>query len=117
MIPPAIRTGIEEADQLSGLRHERRDIASLVAIAGQAGTGQVVLSRKPAVLLANDVVHLTSEERVILMNEAVLAEMSCAISYEPTQLRRDMAWAHCAGLLRYFLARAFARRMMCSSWR
>jgi hypothetical protein len=59
-IPP-VRTRMEESNQLARIRICSGDVRTLVAIAVQAGEGEVFKIRQPSVLACNDVVDVKGQ--------------------------------------------------------
>lgn len=118
VVTPSIRAWVEKTDELTRFRNDRSNVAPLLSIADEAGIGKVVLTRHPAMFFADDVVDLTAEKRVVLMDETVFTKGVRTRCHEPPQIGSYMTGAH-AGYVaeRYCRARALARRMMCSSWR
>ena len=57
VIPPALDARIEEAYPFVRPRYDRGDVASLIPIADETCIREVVLTRWPAMLFADDVIH------------------------------------------------------------
>jgi len=74
-LAPAVRARVEEADELRWVANQGAEVASLVVIATGAGPREVGWLRRPAVFAAYDVVHLTAPEGVVLVNEAIFADV------------------------------------------
>src|SRR4051794_1850549 len=86
VIAPSILAWIEEADQRARFRDDRSDIAPLVAIAGEAGICEIALLGRPSMLLADDVIHLTAEKRIVRADEAVFAKVVGSCRHKPAQI-------------------------------
>src|SRR5436309_4171796 len=74
-LAPAVRARVEEADELRWVANQGAEVASLVVIATGAGPREVGWLRRPAVFAAYDVVHLTAPEGVVVVNEAIFADV------------------------------------------
>lgn len=83
-----------------------------VAITEDAGVGEILTIGGATVLLADDVINLTAEERVGFANPAIFTPVIGASRHLPTQFCRNVALAHAAPRAR---ARALAMRSRCSS--
>jgi hypothetical protein len=75
-------------------------------------TEEVIGDCEPTVLFASDVIDFTSEECVLFVDAAILAELVRSNGDQATQIGGGMCPAHGASCRR---ARALARRMRCSS--
>ena len=72
---PTISSRVEKGDQLSGLGRYRTEVRAFEAIAECAGPSEVSSIGQATVFLADNVIRLASEERILLVNQAVfLAE-------------------------------------------
>ena len=74
-LAPAVRARVEEADELRWVANQSAEVASLVVIATGAGPREVGWLRGAAVLTAYDVVHLAAPKRVVLVDEAIFADV------------------------------------------
>jgi len=71
MVSPAVGAWIEEPGQ-DTVRREGAEVAPLAAVTDVAREREVVRRRRPAVLLADDVVDAASDVRVVVVDQAVL---------------------------------------------
>ena len=78
MFGPAVNSWIEEADQRLRSRNKRPRITPFVQVAKETGIREIICLGRPSVLLADNVVDLTSEERILFMNKAVFTQASCS---------------------------------------
>jgi len=83
---------MEQPDELWWLADERAEVAPLGVIAGGAGPGEVCWLGHPTMFAADDVVHLAAPERVVLVDEAILADMIRVFGNLPT-----LPFAHVTG--------------------
>lgn len=91
MVRPAINAGVEKAAKLARLREDGANVAAFVAVAEHAGIGQVFRLGRPAVFLADDVIHFAAKEGVILVDEAVFAEMVGSCGDQAPEFSTDVA--------------------------
>ena len=89
---PAVRAWVEEADELRRIADECAGVASLVVIATGTGPLEVCWLRGAAVLAADDVVHLAASKGVVLVDEAVFADVKGAFGDLPPEV-----FAHITG--------------------
>jgi hypothetical protein len=94
VIPPALGARIEEAYPFISTGYDRGDVASLVPIADEACIREVVLTRWPTMLFADDVIDLTSEKCVFSVNEAILTKMVRPGGNEPSEIGTNVTGAH-----------------------
>jgi len=73
--PQPIRARVEQPVELRRLAHEGAEVAPLGIVAAGAGPGEVARVGRSTVFAADDVVHMTAPERVILVDEAVLTNV------------------------------------------
>lgn len=92
----------------------RRNVTSLGSIAGHTSKRQIRFVGQPAVLFADDVIHLAAKVGVRLGDPAVLTTSVGTDENKPAQFRRDISPAHAPSRPR---ARALAILMRCSSLR
>jgi len=78
VIYPSVYPWVEESDEFASPPQNRPDVATFMAVTEDTRIRQVVRLRRTAMLHADDVVNLTSEERVFLMNQAILTKIVCA---------------------------------------
>ena len=68
----------EEPCELTIARSNGPDIRSFRTVAHRARVAMVIGVRRAAVLFGDDVIHLASDVRVLLMDQAILANMICS---------------------------------------
>lgn len=112
MVPPIIDAWIEEASELAGVGRKGADVGPLETIAKRTSVSQIVGNGETTVLFGNDVIHLASQVGVILVNQAIFAQLISSGFNESAQFGADVA-----GHEQRVLARAFAKRIKCSSFR
>ena len=88
---PVVRSGVEQSTERLGSRRNCGDIAAFETVAEDTGKCKVVRGCFAAVLFADDVFDLASEERIALVYEAVFAEIFCAVCDKTSEGRRDVA--------------------------
>ena len=76
---PAVGAWVEEASELASSRN-RANIASFGAVAERASISEVVRRSRTAVLYADDVIDFAAVEGICLGDEAVFAQLLCAVS-------------------------------------
>lgn len=91
MLAPSVHARIEEPNKSSCGPYERTDIATLGTIAECTGIREIVSSCRTAMLLADDVIDLTSEEGVLLMNQAILTQAIRTLFYQAAQRGTNVA--------------------------
>ena len=82
---PAVRAWVEKPDELRRIADECAEVASLVVIATGAGPREVGWLRGAAVLAAYDVVHLAAPKGVVLVDEAIFADVIGELGDLPPQ--------------------------------
>jgi hypothetical protein len=100
VLGPPISARAEEPDQLTSCRIDGSDVTSLIAVADDAGVGEVVSSRAALVLPADDVVDLMLVADVVFVNEAVFAGVprTSATCLRSSSLISDATGKHQASL-------------------
>ena len=83
---PAVRAWVEEPDELRRIADECAEVASLVVIPTGAGPREVGWLRGAAVLAADDVVHLAAPKGVVLVDDAIFADVIGAFGDLPPEL-------------------------------
>lgn len=87
-----------------------------MAVTVKACESQIVLASFSTMLFTDDMINLKSVARILLMYQAVFTKKFCSLPDECPQDSRYISSAHRTYVLgRYCRARAFAKRMMCSS--
>ena len=76
---PAVGAWMEEPEELGRLTDERAEVTPFGAIAASASPRKVACLRLATVLAADDVIHLTTPEGIVLVDEAVLADVIGAL--------------------------------------
>ena len=97
VISPAISARVEQSDELRRLADKSAKIAPLVVIAAGASPRQVARLVGATVLKTDNMVHLAAPEGVILVDEAVLADVVGAVGDELPQPLVNLA-AHEPGV-------------------
>ena len=70
---------------------DRSDVATLIAIAQNAGKRQILEVGNAAVLAAHDMIYLVRKASIGFVDKAVFATMSSAAGYVSTDLLADIA--------------------------
>ena len=91
MLGPQIDSWVEESHKLAGYSRHRRNVAALVAIADGTGISEIHRFRCAGMFQADYVVDLATEERVIFVDQAILAETPRSICDQPPQFFADVA--------------------------
>jgi hypothetical protein len=116
VIFPAISTWVMKPHKLPAQRVERSDVGAFGTIAEATSQREVVFRGLSAMLTADDVIDVTSEEGVFLGNLAVLTTVGSSRPDCPSELCTDAGGTHGAYRAEASRrARALASRMMCSS--
>ena len=89
VILPHLTLGIEEGCQQTGLRIERTNIGSLVAIASHADQGKVAKDCCPAVLTGNDVIRLVPVEGCRLGKQTIFTTVLRKLAHSGSQRNRN----------------------------
>lgn len=113
MFPPLIAARVKQTHQVTSLGVNRRNVASLVPIAGQACAAQVLERCYSTVFFRQDVIHLQAKEGVVFVNQTVLAR----IVGSSANLTAQRRWNVSRTYSRYWRALALASRIKCSSSR
>ena len=79
MMFPLIDARIEKTNERLSAWHKRRNIGSLSPIAKCACKRQIIEVSLSAMLFGDDVINLTADKSIILVDQAILASASCAI--------------------------------------
>jgi hypothetical protein len=103
VLVPGIGTGVEEGCQLTGCRIYTREIRPLVAMTEMTGEGEVRLVVTPVMLLRHDVLDVTCDAIVLLMDTTLLAAVARTVAHARLglgiHLRRRWLNDESAGLL------------------
>ena len=94
VLRPLVTARVKKPDQRALLRH-RCDVAALRAIARHAREREILRFRLPAMLFADDVIHLAAKPSVRLGDPAVFATFVRACPDETPQFRRNVSLTHC----------------------
>lgn len=87
---PRVGSGIEETDEFPAWLDDRTDVAPFVAVAKGTSIRQVFGFCCSAMFQADNVIDLTADERGILMNQAIFAQIAGAFGNKHPQGCRDM---------------------------
>jgi hypothetical protein len=88
VIHPLLGPRIKQRHEVTRVRIDGPDIASLPAVAHRAGQCQVVERRLPSVLLGNDMIHLMRGGSEILVEQTVFTAVTGPLDHLTSQLRR-----------------------------
>ena len=91
MISPTIGAWVKEPSKLTCLPYDRPDVTALMAITKGTGIRQVLYRGGSAVLHADDVIYLTSKVGVVLVDEAILAQILTALGNQFPKVVADIA--------------------------
>jgi hypothetical protein len=91
MLRPPVCARVEEPDEFACPPQDRPNVAPLLAVAKGARIRQVVWLCRTAVLHADDVINLTAEEGIVLVNQAILAQRLSASDDEVSQVFADVS--------------------------
>ena len=91
VIGPTISTWVKEPTKLACLRYDRPNITPLLAITKGTGIRQVSCCCRTAVLHTDDVIYLTSEVGIVLVNEAILTQILSALGNQFPKVVADIA--------------------------
>lgn len=92
---PLVLAGIKKTSEPAPRRKDGANVAALIDVAGQATVGKVIFTGLPAMFKADDMVNLTTENQVVLMDMAIFTRECCPLRHEQTQLVRN-GTAHAA---------------------
>lgn len=79
---PSIGSWMEKAHQRWRLANQRAKVTPLAVIAHSTSPREVVWSGVTPVFPTDDMIHFTAPKSVILMDQAILADMVSAVGYE-----------------------------------
>lgn len=99
MVAPGVQARVIKSHQQARFRDQRGDVAALVPVAGETCIRQVIFLRPSAVLLADDMVNLKAEKRVILMDQAVFTHALGPRDNEAAEDGADVSRTQVVGLL------------------
>ena len=91
MFAPHIGSRIKKTDELASHLVNRTDITSLLPVAIGTGKSKIHRHRRPAVLLADDMIHLTADKDIIRVDQTILANVSRTAFDHAPQPRADLA--------------------------
>jgi hypothetical protein len=109
MIGPAVTARVEESHEFSALPVDLADITPLRLVTEHACKSQVVLVRRAAMLLANNVIDRTAVKSVFLGYQAILADSVGSRYHQALQLCADVGEGHIPLLVVEVLASAGLR--------
>ena len=91
MIGPTIGAWVKEPNKLACLPNDGPNVATLLAITKGTGVRQVFCRSRTAVLHADDVIYLTSKVGIVLVDEAILAQILSALGNQLPKVVADIA--------------------------
>jgi hypothetical protein len=86
VIVPSILAWIEETDQRARSRDDRSNVAPLVSVTREARIREIALRGLSSMLFADDMIDLTTEERIVRVDEAVFAEVVGSCRHKPPEI-------------------------------
>jgi hypothetical protein len=92
----AISAWVQKPGQLWWVANERSEVASFAVVTASAGPGKVLRLSQTVVLAADNVIHFAAPERVLFVDQAVLANMVGALGDQQPQPLANLA-AHDSG--------------------
>ena len=75
VVRPLVNARIEETAKSLRLRHNRSDVAPFVAIAVRTRIGKITLMSRTSMLLANNVIYLTTKVGILFANQAIFTQV------------------------------------------
>src|SRR5438132_12405135 len=90
---PPIPPWVEEPDDPAGGGVDRRQVCSLVAVAEEAGPGEVLRFGSTSVPGSNEVVRFVGRQDVLFVDQAEFALPLCSCPHQPAEGGRD-TFAH-----------------------
>src|SRR2546421_12014459 len=84
-IAPAVSARVEQPHQMRWLPSQCAEIASFVVVADGASPGKIIRFRRTTVFAADNMVHLAAPERILLVDQTILADMVRPLSDETAQ--------------------------------
>jgi hypothetical protein len=116
MFCPDVAARRIKADNFPSLRIDGSKIASLGPVAEKTGPGKIFSRGLTTMLYGDDVIRLVGQERIILVEQAVLAVLPSPLTHLATKLHGNVL-AHRGGIDLFWFARmrALTSRMSSSA--